>query len=356
MTKVQKTLVGVVWSVVWLLMLLMFLMAAGGGPLHNPAGALIEAFNTESVPGTACTATGTDAVCVGDGAVAGDAAGDNAVLAIGARSVATGVDSIAIGENADATGTNSIAIGGNSVDGNSADATATDAIAVGSNSLADATQALAVGVVADAGGIGAVAIGEATNASNTSAIAIGQGTDATGANCIAIGGNAIDTDSADCSAADAVAIGQHVLADDIGEFAFATGEFAVQSDAHTSVFVLRNSTTDATQTELFSDGSAGDVSVPSDCSSQFRISIVARRIDADNESAMYFIEGGVDNNAGTTALVGTVGKVIVAEDTAAWDATVTADDINDGINVLVTGEAAKTIRWVARAEITEVCG
>mgnify|MGYP000707128207 CR=1 FL=1 len=31
------------------------------------------AFVVESVPGTACTATGTDAVCMGDGAVAGDA-------------------------------------------------------------------------------------------------------------------------------------------------------------------------------------------------------------------------------------------------------------------------------------------
>lgn len=251
--------------------------------LNNPGtglAATLSAFTSESTPGTLPTATGTDALSMGDGAVAGDAAGDNAVLAIGARSTATGANSIAIGENADATG----------------------------------------------------------------------------ANCIAIGGNLTDTDSADCSAADAVAIGQHILADDIGEFAFASGEFAVQSDAHTSVFVLRNSATDGTQTELFADGSAGDISVPSDCTIAFRINVVGRRTDADNESAAYFFEGAIDNNAGTTALVGTIGKVIVAEDTAAWDATVTADDTNDAINVLVTGEAAKTIRWVARAEITEVCG
>ena len=71
---------------------------------------------------------------------------------------------------------------------------------------------------------------------------------------------------------------------------------------------------------------------------------------------MYLITGGIDNNAGTTALVGSVTTTTVAEDTAAWDVTATADDTNDGINVLVTGEASKTIRWVARAEIAEVCG
>jgi hypothetical protein len=49
-------------------------------------------------------------------------------------------------------------------------------------------------------------------------------------------------------------------------------------------------------------------------------------------------------------------KTIVAEDTSAWDVTITADNTNDGINVLVTGEASKTIRWVARIEITVVAG
>lgn len=440
---------------------------AGTAPTFQAGGGGGEAaFTAESAPGTNPTATGTDAIGIGDTAVAGDAAGDLGVLAIGARSTATGINAVALGENTDATGANSVAIGGHTTDATSADATAANTIAIGVNTLADATEAIAIGDSADAGGVGGIAIGDTTvagtlstnqhniaigtlsiadtagddaiaigrnadatganaiaigghsvdassadaTASDTIAIgfnalaassdslaiggnaettgeravaigintdatdinaialgfgaqataattvAIGGNTDATGINCIAIGGNATDTDSADCSAADSLALGQHVLADDIGEFIFGSGEFAAQSDAHTSIFVLRNSTTDATQTEIFADGSAGDISVPSDCTVSFRINVVARQTDADGVSAGYLITGVIDNNAGTTALVGSITTTTVGEDVAGWDVTVTADDTNDGINVLVTGAVGDAVRWVGRAEIVEVCG
>ncbi|KKL80214.1 hypothetical protein LCGC14_2007030, partial [marine sediment metagenome] len=189
--------------------------------LGGPMGIVIE-----SAPGTAPTAIGTDAVGIGDGAVAGDAAGDVGVLAIGARStstgpasiaigenaVALGFDSIAIGRNADASSNSAIAIGGDATDGTSADALSANALAIGINTLADGTSTVAIGASADAGGDKAIAIGSFSNSSGDSTIAMGQGADATGANCVAIGGNATDTDSADCSAADSVAIGQHILA------------------------------------------------------------------------------------------------------------------------------------------------
>ena len=349
-------------AAIGLLGLLTVLMAAS--PLQNPsifgAGADADgtAFVVESVPGTAATATGTDALGMGDGAVAGNAAGDDGVLAIGANSTATGDGAIAIGQNTDSTGANSIAIGGNVTDATSADALAARAIAIGNNSLADATNGIAIGVTSDAGGTDAIAIGSATNAVAPGAIAIGDNTDATGTSCIALGGNSTDTDSADCSAVNSVAIGQHVLADDIGEFAFASGEFATQSDAHTSIYVLRNQTTDATQTELFSDASAGDISVPSDCTTLARISIVARQANEDGTSAAYLIVVALDNNAGTTAVVTAATVTTIIEDTnaSAWDVTATADDTNDGINVLVTGAASDNINWVARAEVVESCG
>jgi len=328
---------------------------------------------------------GTDSVALGNGAQAGDATGDNAVLAIGASSLATGLDSIAIGQNSDATGSESIAIGGDPVDADSANAIGSRNVAIGHKSDTDGTGSVAVGNGAQATTHGAVSVGDSARATaedtisigqdsqatstgniaigansaaytGTYTVAIGKNVSATANNCIAIGGNNVTSDSADCTAADSVAIGQHILADDIGEFAFASGEFAAQSDAHRSWYVLRNNTTDATQTELFADASAGDISVGSDCSMSGFIRIVARRTDADGETAHYTIEWTVDNNAGTTALVGAVSVVTVAEDTAAWTVTATADNSNDGINILVTGEASKTIRWVGAADVTYVCG
>jgi hypothetical protein len=51
--------------------------------------------------------------------------------------------------------------------------------------------------------------------------------------------------------------------------------------------------------------------------------------------------------------VGAVSKTIIAETNVAWDATVTADATNGALKVTVTGEAAKTIRWVASVAATQ---
>ncbi|KKM23508.1 hypothetical protein LCGC14_1614430, partial [marine sediment metagenome] len=310
----------------------------------------------ESEVGTAAVAVGTDAIAIGDTAVAGNASGDLGAIALGVKSVATGISSIAIGENVDATGDDSIAIGGNTDDGTSADATGPRAIAIGRSTDSTASSTIAVGSGARGQANQAIAIGASSTASAVDSIAIGDSTDATGIACVAIGGNSADGDSADCSAGSSVAIGQAILADDIGEFAFASGKFVVQSDAHTSIFVLRNSTTDATQTELFSDGSVGGISVASDCTLIFDLNLVARQTDADDVSAAYFIRGALDNNAGTTALLGAIDKTVHHEDQGTWDATVEADNANNGINVLVTGAVGDAVQWVARVEIVETCG
>lgn len=141
-----------------------------------------------------------------------------------------------------------------------------------------------------------------------------------------------------------------------GQEAFAAGQFAATGDAQRSVYVLRRSTTNSTPAELFLNGSSLRLTIPSDTTYAFRILLVARRTNADNESAAYEFVGCIDNNAGTTALVGSVTKTVIAEDTSAWDADVTADNTNDALTITVTGENSKTIYWVATVWTTEVTG
>jgi len=309
-----------------------------------------------AIPALAPVEIDNSPIAIGETAISGDAAGDGGTIAIGELSISTGASAgIAIGRHALNTGTEGVAIGSGSSPGIGANASAYRPVAIGTASRASGDVSLSIGGGSTATQRGAVALGGISNASSGAGIAIGENVSAS-AHCIAIGGNNATGDSADCSAQDAVALGQHIKADDIGEFAFASGEFAVQSDAHRSWYVLRNQTTNATQTELFADASAGDISVGSDCSMSGFIRIVARRTDADGETAHYTIEWTIDNNAGTTALVGAISVVTVAEDTAAWSVTATADNSNDGINILVTGEASKTIRWVGAADVTYVCG
>ena len=122
------------------------------------------------------------------------------------------------------------------------------------------------------------------------------------------------------------------------------------------LYTFTNTTTDATPTELFLDGAAVRLSVPNDTTMFFEIFVAARRTDVDNESAGYVFRGVIDNNAGTTALVGAVSAVYTNEDTGAWAVAVTADNVNDALVITVTGEVAKTIDWKAIAMIVEVTG
>lgn len=173
-------------------------------------------------------------------------------------------------------------------------------------------------------------------ASGTNAIALGSGSNATATGSVAVG------DGTDSRLA--------------GGLAVASGRFATNGDAQSGLYTLRNSTTNATVTELFMNGSSTRITLVNNSAMTFDIYVVGRRTDATGGTAAYRFIGLIkrDASAATTAIIGSVSKTVVAETNVAWDATVTADTSNGALIVQVTGEAAKTIRWVASAFTTEV--
>lgn len=175
-----------------------------------------------------------------------------------------------------------------------------------------------------AAGTNAVAIGSGSSAPGTSAFAVGAGTSATLQ----------------------------------GSQAYANGSFATAGDAQNLQFVLRNITTNATATDLFVDGVAATVRPipPNNSVWSFVILIAARRTDTTGGGAGYKFEGVIrkDTTAASTTLVGAVSKSILGETNTAWDAAITADTTNGALKVTVTGEASKTIRWVATCNIAQV--
>jgi hypothetical protein len=134
------------------------------------------------------------------------------------------------------------------------------------------------------------------------------------------------------------------------------GNFTATDDAARIYYTARKQTTTNSQSELFLDGSATRMTIPSDTSWHYSCHVVGRRTDADNETAVYDLVGGIDNNAGTTALVGDLWQDILAEDTTAWSVTVSADNTNDALLVQVTGENSKTINWVAGCDLVQSTG
>lgn len=139
------------------------------------------------------------------------------------------------------------------------------------------------------------------------------------------------------------------------------GNFATAGDASTFVAVVRTTTTDATAgVVMFLDGTGGtkQLVVPNDTTWAFRIMVSARRADANDESAIYEFTGGVDRNAtaATTAFTNVRNRTIIHEDSGTWNCDLTVDTTGGALRVVVTGQAAKTINWVARVEITQVTG
>jgi hypothetical protein len=159
------------------------------------------------------------------------------------------------------------------------------------------------------------------------------------------------------SAEVSLATGIYSSANKYAQRTIAAGRFSATGDAQSSELVVRNSTTDAVQKELFLDGSSLRITIANDTTWAFDCLIVARRTDADNESASYRITGCIDRNANaaSTALVNS-SVTVIAEDTAAWDVDVVADATNGSLNFRVTGEAGKTIRWVGWVRLVEVTG
>lgn len=169
--------------------------------------------------------------------------------------------------------------------------------------------------------------------------------------------------SAQGSGASATSVGGYANGDGTdariwGQKAYANGKFATAGDAQSGLYVLRNLTTDGVATELFLDGVAATqrIVLPNNSAFTFEILITARRTDAVGGAAGYKFEGVIskDASAASTAFIGNPVKSVLGETNSQWNVDITVDTTNGSLKVSVTGQAAKTIRWVAVVKTSEV--
>tara|TARA_R110000803_G_scaffold48697_1_gene101226 strand:+ start:1016 stop:1465 length:450 start_codon:yes stop_codon:yes gene_type:complete len=115
--------------------------------------------------------------------------------------------------------------------------------------------------------------------------------------------------------------------------------------------ILSGTTLNNTQTELFVDGVTNSrATIATNTTWMFSAMVAAR---SATESAGYKLEGVIKNDAGTTSLVGVAVKTVFAEEDAAWDITVEADDTNDALVFKVTGDSADSVSWEVTLNKTE---
>jgi hypothetical protein len=337
---------------------------------------------------TAPSATGTNAVAIGDTSISGglrnfsvmsSTSGDDAI-GIGSASSVTGNYGIAIGR-ASSADTRSIAIGqSTSASGNGAvaigyksTATTHDAVALG-NSRASGTDSFAAAIANNTATYGAtgsnsVAMGDRARATGANdAISIGYFSRATGVNqSVTFGAYCQSTASyafsagydSKANASSSVAIGSYASSDIEGKYAFSGDRFSSHGDAQTGTFVLLSDTTDATPEALTTNngtaGTTNQIILPNNSAYAFHGTIVARQqASGGTACAAWKIEGLIrrEGSAGTTVLVNSATTIL--DNTPAWGMALSADTTNGGLKIEVTGAAATNIRWVATLNTSEV--
>ena len=258
---------------------------------------------------TAPSATGANAVAIGNGPVSAGSAS----VALG-RAYASGTDSFAaaITNNTatyGATGASSIAIGFR------AKATANnDSIAMGDRSVATGRWSLALG-------------GQA-QASAQNAIAVGYNSDATNVFSFAFGAHSIS------EGIYSTVIGSYGKSSQRGKHAYSSGYSGWGvGGAQQGLIVLARNTTDATPAVLTSDnstaGTTNQIILPNNSAYAFHGTIVARQqASAGTACAAWKVEGLIrrEGSAGTTVLVNSATTVL--DNTPAWGMALSADTTN----------------------------
>ena len=371
------------------------------------AGAALYTAN-ESSPAAQPSATGGNAVAIGDSAVSGGldslalgfgaTTSANYAIAIGRGTAASGDDSLAILNSSAASGTDAMALGSSAVAGpgnftiafgGDTDATAFASVAIGKDAQSVGSRSVALGqsyaygadsfaaVIADntttygalqansiAIGYHAKAVAQSSamgygaTASGSYALALGVYAKASASSSIAISGETSGYYT-EALQSNAVAIGARAKADIRGKFAFANGAFGDNGDAQLGIFSLRSDTTDTTPEALTTNkstaGTDNQVILPNNSAYAFHGTIVARQKASEGTaSAAWKVEGLIrrEGSAGTTVLVNSATTVL--DNTPSWGMALSADTTNGGLKVEATGAASTNIRWVATINTSEV--
>jgi len=145
--------------------------------------------------------------------------------------------------------------------------------------------------------------------------------------------------------------GSYAVANKYGQNAQASGRFASNGDAQTSVFVARTMTEFDGWATLFLDGSTESLLIPNNATWSFRIIIVGKQWGSTTNGAGYQITGVVTNNGGTAVLLGTPTVTTLYESNTVYDAQVT---VIGAYLIAQVYASTDIIRWVARIETAEI--
>ena len=363
--------------------------AIGGG-----GGTALELYAENPVSPTAPSATGSNAVAIGNSAITSGidafgigrsaSASGNFSVAIGRLASATTNYTLALGYNSDADGSSSNSIGINTT-ASSSYSTSLGASSIGSG----ATTAIGSGAMALGGsyasgadsfaaaianntttygsqGLNSIAMGQLAKASGANSICLGRSSTSSGSRAVNFG--SFSTASGSFSAVlsgisnsatqrDAVVLnGSGSVSDVVGKIVW--GNHGLTGN-HGGMYRLFADTTGDTPEALTTNNetpaATNQVNLSNNSAVAFHGTIVARQqASTGTACAAWKIEGLIrrEGSAGTTVLVNSATTIL--DNTPAWGMTLSANTTNGVLKIEVTGAAATNIRWVATINTSEV--
>jgi len=351
---------------------------------QSGGGGALELYAENPSSPTAPSATGTNAVAIGNGSTS---SGSNSIaigqsanaangLALGKSATSNGSDATAIGPYARADANASTAIGASNSGQGAKTASGGGSVALG-GSYASGVDSFAAAISTNsvaygASGASSIAMGRLAKATGQDAIAIGDNTQATATNAIAFGNFGVASaikssvfggDGNVASGGKSIAIGGYYAeAREECKIAFGGGYIGTGPATHAyqaGLLCMGADTTDATATILRSSntaaGTTNQVILPNNSAFAFHGTIIARESAASGtDCAAWKVEGLIrrEGSAGTTVLVNSATTVL--DNTPSWGMALSADTTNGGLKIEVTGAAATNIRWVGTIHTSEV--
>lgn len=105
---------------------------------------------------------------------------------------------------------------------------------------------------------------------------------------------------------------------------------------------------------IFLDGQAGQRYNLKDSSTISFNALVVGKDTVTKESCAFNFNGAMERDGDVTKVIGGVGKFVLGKENPLFDADITADDLNEGIQVSVKAASTNLTQWSARINYTEV--
>lgn len=140
-----------------------------------------------------------------------------------------------------------------------------------------------------------------------------------------------------------------------GQHAVSSGIFIANGDAQATELLSRNQTTDGTPTFLYVNGSNESILIADKTTYGYSIKTIARQTGGTSACAYFESKGFItrDTGAGTTRIVNGSSTSTSDASASTWTVIPSADATTGALAISVTGEAGKTILWVAHVELVE---